>query len=106
MRFSFINLRYLSAMRRRREYISNPVIEAASTAPIISDQSAELSPEFRPTRNCSGSFTSCEDCGLSIPREISEANIAALLRFFLTVDQWDRDAGEETVFTSPWERIL
>jgi len=74
-------------------------------APITSKQSAALNPKIQPKQSCPGSFTSCEDCGLPIPRELSDSDIAVLVDFFLTLDRWDREAGEETVSMTPWERF-
>lgn len=90
-------------MLRKRNPVSSPVSEATSTAPIMGSQSAGLSPENQPKQDCPGSFTSCEDCGLPIPGEISDSDIAALLQFFLIQDRWDREARGETVLMSTSE---
>jgi hypothetical protein len=105
MSFIYRWLRYFLAMRARIKATSNPVSAAASTAAITSGQNAGLSPEFKPTQDCPGSFTPCENCGLPIPGEISGSEIAALLDFFLILDRWDREARKESVLMSTWERF-
>ena len=105
MSFVSNNLAYDCDMDRKRKDISIAINPAASKVPITGGQSAGLSPENQPKQDFPGSFTSCEDCGLQIPGEISDSDIAALLDFFLIVDRWDREARGETVFVSTWERF-
>jgi hypothetical protein len=92
-------------MRARRKATSNPVSTAALTAAITSGQSAALSPENQPKQDCPGSFTSCQNCGLQIPCEIGDSDIAVLLDFFLILDRWDRETRKETVLVNTWERF-
>ena len=105
MSFRFIGLVYLFVMKRNGKTDFNPFSVAASTAPNTSEQSAGLSPEFKPAQNCSGSFTSCEECGLLLPCEISDSDVETLLDFFLTLVRWDREAREETASISSWGRF-
>ena len=105
MSFISLYLCYLFLMKPRRKIVCNPVSAAASTVPITSGQGAGLSPAFKPTQDRPGSFTSIEGCGLSVPAEISDSDVEALLDFFMTLDRWDREAGGETVSGSTWERF-
>jgi hypothetical protein len=92
-------------MQRTRKAFSDQVRTAGSTAPIATGQSAGLSPGLKPSQNCAGSFTCCEDCGLPISRETSDSDTAAPLDFFLTLGRWDGEVHGETVSVSTWERF-